>query len=606
MALIEVSRPKKYLNPLAHTDTQVLAYALVQDRNTVGKIEDEYFAASLNDKFAFTNFTRDGLRAARDVLRFKPEARGMVIRSSTQHIAFHKNKLDEGRIGRVHHEHRVNREGARSQDFVAIFDELQAKWSKQNPKKRVDHLTYYGAVDTTADYFSAVSEEAKVHPGILQEKVRNDDLGKEITIAHGAKTAIDWVTKNVLYGPDIHHADRLKARTKEVARRFFRKPRETYLLESQRSNGLGIIFQNITDGGLSTMHMTGALEGMLGNFHKPIAYLEVQLGAIQAFEYAADMYPQKATLYKNLAAHMRQSVMQEFYMPGKGYFVAAVDRDERTGKHRKVETLSILGASVLNSDLFDNLPELEKRRFLEPIIKVITSSEFLTDAGLRTRAKSYAPVIHNPENSSENVAEYQGSWTVWPALNEDIILGLHRQGFHDLAEQIENRMVNFVHANSNAEYAFVVPGEIIIDGKRTNLDGLVAQNYKTQQEFDTFSLDEQKNIIGNRTIIHVSAPYPQGDQLWTASAVMRIEYDRAHGLAEKTNPSSWQHDVEEKIFSDPAWISTPILGERDLEKYGDNNYFFIIDEQRGSEIENELRKRSEEKRQQLSKRYRRN
>ncbi len=632
MGLVETKQrpaPKGYINPLALTEHQVLHSTLVQDRNRVGKIRDEYYAASLNREFEKTKFPRDMLRAVRDAQAFDPQMRGQVIRSLVHDQGYGRDDLaDKKGDGQLPHEVRDNIEGARSREFVEIYEEELRKWS--HPKRKGNtHLAYFGGVDITADGFSAIAQEAFDHPEILREKVFNEDLKRPIRISKAARAAIGWVTRSILYGPVVaRENDKVKAmikktdqerllpfyenwvlrpldgaaaRLNELQRRVKRQPRE-YLLESQRVNGLGIYFQNITDGGLSTMHTSPGREGLLGNYHKPIAYLEVQIGAVNALENAARLYPSKTPFYKNLAQKVRESTMRQFYMPDKKYFAAAVDRDEVTGKYRQVEALSIMGASILNSDFFDGLPETEKRSYIEPIVERLTSPDFLTDAGIRTKNKQNASLIIDPDNPNTNAVTYQDSWNVWPALNEDFILGLRRQGLHGIAEQIENRVVNFVHANSNAEFAFVVPGDVIVNGNRVNLDGLIAQNYKTKKELESLSEGEKMAIIGDRQIIYLSAPYPQGDQLWTASAVARVEYERENNLNLHTTPHSWQDEVEKNTFSPENYI--PILEGNDLKAFGDNPYFFVIDAQRGTQIEERLREESEKRREQLrSRRY---
>ncbi len=612
-----------YINPLANTDQQVFHNALTQDRGKKGRIEDEYLAASLNRKFEYANFSRDFMRTARDAHDFDPEIRSMVIRNAVRHMAFKRDDLTEAQVGRVHHEHRRNKEGSRSKEFVDIFNTLQSKWSHAKRGKQSEQLTYYGAVDTTPDFFSIVVEEYRIHPEILRERVDNQDLKRKITVAKAARAAIGWTTHTILYGPPpadqddrvkailherkldnflpfyenqvLRRIDGLSSRLRELQRRLMNTPRE-YLLESQRVNKDGLVFQNITDGNLSTMHTSGELKGLLGNYHKPIAYLEVQVGAIQALQSAAQLYPRKAAFYEELARKVRESTLRQFYMPNEKYFAAAVDRDEITGAHRQVEALSIMGASILNSDIFDSMPEQERRTFIEPIVERLFSGDFITDAGLRTKAKQHASLITDPDNPLANAAESQGSWTVWPALNEDIIFGLRRQGFHELAEQLENRLVNMVHANSNMEYAFVVPGNVTLEGKQVNLDGLVAQNYKTKQEFSALTEAERAQIVGDRHVIFISAPYPQGDQLWTASAVERILYEREHNLNQHTIPHSWQHTIEQNIVRNNEWKNIPLLKGDQLAEFGDNNYFFVVDPDEATRIEKELLAASERKR----------
>lgn len=610
-----------YVSQEAIPAQDVFQKALTQDRRRDGKIEDEYFAASLNSKFEHANFARDQFRFVRDITSSRPTARGIVIRTAVQHMAFHRNDQTEAQVGRVHHEHRQNIVGARSTDFVDIFNELKEKWPDQKSKSNT--LTYYGAVDTTADLFSAIAKESRVHPEILQDYVWNNDLNLQITIGDAAKAAIRWVRKTILYGPPVSyqqgrignilekHAafalpffqnriispiDTAKAIGKVTVQQFLKKPRE-YFLESKRMNEKkGILFQNITDGGLSTMHTENGLEGVLGNFHKPIAYLEVQLGAIQALTLAQYMYPRKRTLYGNLAQKMRESVMRQFYMPEKQYFAAAVDRNETTNTYRKVETITLLGASILHSDLFDGMNDTEKEAYIAPVVKMLCSDAFLTDAGFRTKAKQYADAIQDPQHEATNAAEYQGSWTVWPALNEDIILGLRKQGLHKIAEQIENRLVNFVHANSNAEYAFVVPESVFVDGKKINLSGLVVQHYKTKEEFDQLSDEQKRASTGNKQVVFLAAPYPQGDQLWTASAVERIEFDRNHGKATQTQPNSWQGKIEQEIFQKENWKFIPIMDVEQLQNAKQSDYFFVIDAKKGAQLEEILFAQSEEKR----------
>jgi hypothetical protein len=587
----ETWRP--YVNSAALPAIEVLRRAYGEDINERGE-RVPLLAACVdeNGKFTTTPFWRDTNRTDEAIGEVAPEINQISIDLGTSHMTFRNDPNvesfghidDDGTMfGQVFHEYRRLKPDSPEQ-FKVIHAALRKQgWGQPDSP---DIVKYCGAADVTPDYISSVCKAFQRNPNILQREIYNDDLHRYITIGDGVQAAVNLITDLVVHGPD--------------GKQSVDDTNRDYLLEWQRRNPEGLRFQNITDGYLSTMHMDeDELQGMLGNYHQPVTHLEVQLGVIRAFKNAAILYPEKAKEYLDLAEKVRSSTLKRFWMPEKKYFAAAIDHDEMTGDYRQVKTLSLMGASVLNSDIFDSMPEYEKRQYIEPIVKTILSPQFMTDIGPLVKAKQYAHVVRDPDNPMINTAEYQGSHHVWPVLVFDCIQGLHRQGFHNTAVQLENRLLNLVHSNSNVEYGYVGNGTVYTtDGKKINIDGVIAQNYKRRKEFDALSPEEQAGLLRGKTRIDLVTTYTQGDQLFTAAPILAIKHAREIGKFPDTTPGSWQEKIEHEVITSPNWKNIEVLDGDELHQFADNEYFFIIDEDKYPDIERRIIERSERIRQQ--------
>src|SRR5262249_11662251 len=138
------------------------------------------------------------------------------------------------------------------------------------------------------------------------------------------------------------------------------------LVEFRRSNPRGIPFQVWKDSGTSYLHRNGEL----ANWEDPIAAIPGQGSAFDALPVAA------RTLGRDLGSHasrwreeaygLRTRVLEQFWMGRDRYFAMGIDRDA-LGQTRQVDSIASNGALLLDTSLFDALPEAE--RYLQGVVE---------------------------------------------------------------------------------------------------------------------------------------------------------------------------------------------------------------------------------------------
>ncbi len=572
------------------------------------------FSASNSHLYASAEFGRDARQLAVDALIFDPAITKKVVMSLVKRQAWKRNDITEAQPGKFHHEHRelfVNGQRV-SQDSEKILRELSAKWGGTGEK-----VTYYGSFDITPDTISLIAELARHDKAILQEQVINQDRKRKITIKESARQGVQWVMDRVVFGPTVtphndivqkfleknkltqfaptYHNMLLRnwdwmnqkiATVGEQLRLPLRKNKRIKMLEFQRVNKQGITYQGWMDGGTSFIHTTEGIRGILADYRQPIATIEMQASAIDAFEQAAFLFPKKEKHFRKLAGEIRNNVLHYFWMEDKKFFAMATDRDAK-GKLRKLETLGSNVGEILNSTLFDPMLLHEKKKYISAIIAMLFSDEFLTDAGIRTRAKSEASLTdlaenHNQPNSPLDYWDYQGAETSWIVQTGRIAEGLRRQGFYTLAEQLDNRIVNTVNISGfNTEYAYV--------GARGNLENRVAYNIASKQ-----TMYPSPNNLDVITIYATNVP--ESTQTWTASRVAAIKHRQNHSeLNPQTEKGSWQEELEQYILTNLRQVNNlkDILPRDEVMKIRENSPLFVVDQERGKKLEEEVKTRSE-------------
>jgi hypothetical protein len=191
---------------------------------------------------------------------------------------------------------------------------------------------------------------------------------------------------------------------------------------------------------------------------RPIMYLEIQIACIDALRAAADLLghdlPQQATEWEAAARELVNTVQDKFWLEDSQMFAMALD-PSRSGYLTPMPTPASSQGWLLDSTFFDGLPDKMRRNYLEAIVRRLSSSEFMTAAGLRARG--------NGSDAGLGLADYHGSWTVWPVDSYIYARGLRRQGLPDLAAEIEARVLHAVGmSDSFYEFFLVSPaGEVL-------------------------------------------------------------------------------------------------------------------------------------------------
>lgn len=513
----EVTRPKAPTPPSATRDL-----ARVRAPNGRGVY------ASDGDNYRNAFFARDSLEVSEDLLDRYPEIAHEVILELAQLQGTRYTpsgpRCNEEEPGRIHHEARERVTGGHviSLESQAILDALSKRWGGD-----AQRMLYYGSVDATPLYVRLVARYCARagNQKLLDETVVNKD-GDTVSVRSSVLAAAKWVTSKIDSSP-------------------------IGLFEYHRRNPDGIEYQGWRDGKLAIMHPNGELAYP----DLPIATIEAQGLAYDALKSAATLIgtakPQgKAWLSQ--AKHFRESVLRAFWMPKENYFATAIDRDE-SGHPRQVESITAAAAELLDTEMFDSLDTTRYHRYVGGIVSRITSSEFITDAGVRTTSLRHRFAIDH--------YAYQGPFTVWHKQTYDIAKGLRRHGMPRLADQLENRIVNTCNAaGEHSEYVYV-------DAK-----GNVCLDPRNQRQ------------MGKPEVI-IATNIPDKGQAWTVSAALAIKEHRRRRLLSKPPAIDlWtrrQETLRLRAVPDIAMAKN----RRTLARLYTTSHAFSVDQQRGVERE---------------------
>lgn len=464
--------------------------------------------ASADDLFKSAIFGRDSLEVAEDLLTLRPKLVRAILLTMARLQGTETNDSNEEEPGKIVHEYRnVIMDGkpidARSQ---AIFHMLAEKWGGSK-----DELAYYGSVDATPLFLKVLGDYCAVHGNaILDQRVQKRN-GQTVTVGDAAYAAASW----------------LIARLDASA---------SGLLEFCRKNPDGILNQVWKDSDEFYVHETGER----ANHERPIASIEAQALAYDGLLSAAELFTDDAPLYRQIAFELREVTLSLLWQEDRQYFSLGTDYDAE-GNIRPITTLTANPAALLDSKIFDDLPENERQRYITAIAKEIMSYEFLTNAGIRSRALSAAHLIHS--------WDYHGSFVSWPKETYDIAKGLRRQGLPALARQLENRLLNVVL--KHRQY----PEFVYVDGWGRILDST-----------------PQKHSHGNVVIVN-STNNPERVQAWTVSAILAITSNRATSalrLGPRPKQAQWQMELEKNILHTIPRVSrhlNPFQLQRQYRKY---------------------------------------
>jgi len=418
-----------------------------------GLFAGDHINASGGVQYLHKNFGRDSAISALFILdmlrytvsdRYQQEGRQVleqVIRSLV-HWQGQKSAKTGGRWrknaeepGKIHHE----------AGPIKIEDiELARRWQDADDRNS-DMLVYYGSVDSTPLFVRLVTEYAGYLRGsddtgkyayrLMLSRVHNY-RGVELSVAEAVSDAVTWICVQLLSS-------------------------ELGLLEYQRRPGqeMGLPNQTWKDSLTSYVHLNGELV----NTNRPVASIEIQALAYDALLNAAELFendvllanavrisPLQTKNWRLQAAGLQKAVLDHLWLKEQERFVQAVDRHPKNGHLRPVETPSSNELHLLNSRLFDDLNKPDKQVYLESLIRQAMSDDFLTDIGIRCRAKSQYKLI--------DFADYHGSWSVWPWESHWVATGLRLQGFSKLADEVDRRILNaFMVSGEYSEYYLVDP-----------------------------------------------------------------------------------------------------------------------------------------------------
>jgi glycogen debranching enzyme len=433
-------------------------------------------------------FSRDALEVAEDIMALKPRLAANILISVASFSGVERNDESEQEYGKLSHEYRNKVIDGKPIDNTSldIFNRLSFKWGGDDKR-----MIYYGAVDTTPLFLRVLGAYCHQKGNeILDSPVRLEQNGEVITLREIAERALGWI-QNELEGS------------------------KSGLLEFQRRNPQSPLNHAWKDSDEFYVHENGHL----ANHNAPIASIEVQGLVYDALHSAADLGIGNKQACLAAAQKLRSSVFKLLWQNDRQYFALGIDYDNDSNV-RAITTETANPAALLDTGIFDDLPEDERQMYITGIVKKMFDKNFLTNVGIRSRSLAAANVIP--------FWDYHGSYASWPKETYDIAKGLQRQGFSKLSQQLENRLLNVI--------------------------------LKTREYAEFFYVDEHGRTLTHapqaqhhETVLTVDSPNtPETIQAWTVSAIYAITSNRLVStlkLQKKLEATGWQAVLERKIMA---------------------------------------------------------
>lgn len=433
-------------------------------------------------------FGRDSIEVAEDLLALKPRLVRRIILTLAGLQGEIKNDTNEEEPGKIIHEYRtaiVDGKPLRGSQ-KHIFEELGARWGGDDQE-----LAYYGSVDATPHFLRLLGAYTRKYgTKIMDSRIRLRS-GHTLSLQLIMDYAADWVCTKL-------------------------DDAESGMIEYHRANPQGIENQVWKDSREFYVHNTGER----ANHEAPIASIEVQGLAYDALLAAAELTKSadKRDVFAERARELRTQILRKLWLPEKNYFALGVDYSS-SGEQRTIQTITANPAALLDTALFDELPDEEKQLYVAGIVKKVMSPDFLTDAGIRSRALSEGHLV--------DYWDYHGSYVTWPKETYDIAKGFRRQGFPALAKQLENRLLNMVlRSGSYPEFVYVDEwGRVLASAPESHEHG------------DFIIVDSTNN--------------PETTQAWTVSALYAIVANLLSSKLKRSaaiEQTSWQIKLEKEIL----------------------------------------------------------
>lgn len=474
--------------------------------------------ASSDTLFKGAVFGRDSLEVAEDIMVARPRLVRNIIMTLASMQGVVSNDVNEEEPGKIIHEYRTLLVDGKPLEDVSrfIFDQLTDKWGREG-----DALTYYGSIDATPHFVRVLGQYVARHGrSILKERVLHRD-GIHVSVLASLTSAVDWITQKL-------------------------DESSTGLLEYHRRNPHGIENQVWKDSREFYVHENGEL----ANYHQPIASIEVQALVYDALWLAANLLPEQAKQLRSKAQYVRDRTIELLWQPHRHYFALGTDHDEQ-GVMRIIQTTTANPASLLDSGFFDGLEDEVKQPYISGIVRNIMGTDFLTDAGIRSRALKEAHLI--------SFWDYHGSFTSWPKETYDVAKGLSRQGFPQLGRELENRLLNVIKKSHG------YPEFVYVDARGRVLAG-----------------SPSAHSHGHLMLVD-STNRPENIQAWTLSAAMAILLARSSIKRRvQSKQQAWQYNLEHEVLAHIPHVKR-LRWSRELSaRYPDYQYQLVTDNSKNS------------------------
>jgi glycogen debranching enzyme len=439
--------------------------------------------ASSDRLFRGAVFGRDSLEVAEDLMNIKPKLVEKILLTLASLQGEVDNKDNEEEPGKIIHEFRTPMVDGKPINLVSreIYDRLSRMWGGDG-----ESLAYYGSVDSTPHFIKVLTSYCHTYGMEILTKQVKLRSGKVESVLGIIDNAIIWLTR---------HLDSSKSG----------------LIEYHRRNPHGIENQVWKDSREFYVHENG----QVASHSHPISSIEVQGLTYDALTLAAELLPSKKSKLESYSQKIQKRTIETLWEPQREYFGLGTDYGA-DGNLRVIKTITANPAELLDSKMLENLSPDVSRKYISGIVREIMGTDFLTDAGVRSRALSEAKLVE--------FWDYHGSYVTWPKETYDVAKGLRRQGFPALARELENRLLNVIKATkSYPEFIYVDP--------RGRVLGIPTPS-RTHGE-----------------MVLVDSPNrPEKIQAWTVSAILAIEYQRRRISSRKTHQQPWQLKLEKEVL----------------------------------------------------------
>ena len=459
---------------------------------------------------------RDMSITANDLIDIYPEITKEAILTISELQGTDYCRRSGEKPGRIHTEYREiynsNTLGAISKFGLSLASKIL--W--RNGWKS---YTNYFSSDTTPLYIKTVYNYAQKYPEILDQEIIRKN-GERDTVMNCVLKAAEYIESTV---------------------------DSEGLIQIKEFNLAGNQFRYWRDSPSSYRDENSKLP----NIAEEMVILDIQVLAAYALSLVADLIskdsPEKAQHWQDLSLKIRDATIKNLWMPEHQYFAYGMDKTKR-GHFKQLKTIQSNAAWMLNTNFFDDLSDELRQKYLTGIIQRLFSPEFITDAGVRCRSKKYI--------FDRSFQDYHGSWVTWPVENFMFAQGLRRQGFNQLATQIETRIVNSIDV-SGVNYEFFVVDQ---EGKV-----LLNPNKKPWPGSKAVALEMR----------------PEQTIAWTVTASLKIKHDREERKNKpELKPPKWINSLENSILS-TIYIFTGKLNDDEVDYYLSNEPKIYIDRARG-------------------------
>lgn len=479
--------------------------------------------ASTDIEYAGGEFGRDSESVAEGNLLLKPDIarRTIIARALDQGVGWNypdaEHPSTEEQPGRILHEKRFLTDEHLTFLRSHFSSSEEFEEFRRKCRDKSDRLIqqwgdiYYGSVDATPKYITLVKDYiATTGDNKILDQSYTDKLGRQRTIYDSVLAAADWIYNNATYGPNVNPLDGLPH---EVATHP--------LLKFKRLNGKGIENQVMMDSSESFIFP----DGKRANHDYPIADIGTQGKSYDALLYAAQLLrgkgtaqdQQKAQRFVTLAGQIQANTLS-LWQEDLQYFAMGEDQSG------PIPTHSANVGELLNSSIFDNLPEKLRAKYISGIANQLFHEGFYTAVGFRLRHLNHHHALDvNGEGTTIPFDDYHGPTAVWIETNHEIAQGLDRQGLHDLANQVKYATIDGVNIEGKpTEFFRVAP------------DGRVLYNQKqhlTEEDAD----------------FHVTS-LAEEEQAWSNSAVIDFKTQLARRDRPTAKPHRWQIALQRGIL----------------------------------------------------------